>query len=96
MIAIGCKAIIMNPVESTACQPIVNACEEAGVYLICFSPRMSEELQERAYFIGPNMIQSGEAQGEGVVRRWLQGLEGKGNIAMNLRQDGHRKHGQTQ
>ncbi len=69
MIAIGCKAIIMNPVESTACQPIVNACEEAGVYLICFSKRMSDELQERLEGKGNIAMIYGKMGTENMVKR---------------------------
>lgn len=68
----GVDAIITVPVDISAMRPIIRACEEAGVPLICINRAPEEEfMKDIACYVGSDSIVSGLLQGEWVAETML-------------------------
>ena len=67
-------AIVIKPQDKDACQPITDACKEAGIPLVCSNAAINSDYD---VFVGSDNLEAGIAQGEWMAER----LGGKGNIA---------------
>ncbi|WP_432666924.1 sugar ABC transporter substrate-binding protein [Wukongibacter baidiensis] len=70
-------AIIVNPVDTSATDPLTRTATEAGIKLV-YVNRNPAELPEGTYFVGSESIVSGRLQMEFLA----EALEGKGKIAV--------------
>lgn len=66
----GVDAVVMKPVDSEACAPISQACEEAGVPLVVVNTEMSAPCDS---YVGSDHTYSGELQGEYLAEKMPEG-----------------------
>ncbi|MBK5482714.1 sugar ABC transporter substrate-binding protein [Peribacillus sp. TH16] len=79
MIAQQVDAIVINPVETAALDPMVVAANEAGIPVIVVNRMPEEDTMEKIYaFVGSESLEGGIIQMEKVAEM----LDGKGNIAI--------------
>lgn len=70
----GVDAIIVLPIDSTACEPMTKAAVDAGIPLVyantlpCPADKV-EELPEGVYYVGSNEIEAGQMQAEFVAEK---------------------------
>lgn len=78
-IASGFKAIIVNPVNTSATDPITDACLKAGVKLIYLN-RLPDNLPEGTYYVGSDSALAGKMQMEYLAEK----AGGKGNVVIMM------------
>jgi inositol transport system substrate-binding protein len=74
------NAIIVNPVDTSAVDPITKACQAAGIPLIYVNrlPATLPKDDPKVVFVGSNSIDAGTFQGEWLADK----LGGKGNVVI--------------
>lgn len=75
MIANGCQVIILKPYDMSACEPISQACTDAGVPLVVICSDITSDY-DCAIMVSNEEI--GRMKGEAIV----EALDGKGNVAI--------------
>lgn len=73
MISRGVQALAVNPVDSSACETIVEKAREAGIPVVFFNRMPSEEVlnsYEQCYYVGSNVVYQGQLEGEMVADAW--------------------------
>ena len=75
MIARGVQAIAVNPVDSSACETIVQKARDAGIPVVFFNRMPSEEVlnsYDKCYYVGSNVVYQGELEGQMVADAWAK------------------------
>lgn len=72
----GVDAIIVNPTDTKAMQPIIKRAKAAGIPLVFLNRRPETDLPEKMAYIGSDQKEAGELQMEAVAKI----LNGKGNV----------------
>ncbi len=76
-IAQGCNAIVVNPVNTDATEPMTKAAKEAGVPLISVN-RLFKNQDEATSYVGSESIKAGIMEMEYLAEK----MGGKGNVAI--------------
>ncbi|KAF0853390.1 MULTISPECIES: sugar ABC transporter substrate-binding protein [Pantoea] len=76
----GVDAIIVNPVDTNAVKPLVDAAAKAGVPLVFVNRKPSGELKDKMAFVGSDSELAGRLQMEALAKK----MNGKGNVAILL------------
>lgn len=76
-IAQGCKAIVVNPVNTDATEPMTKAAKEAGIPLISVN-RLFKNQDEATSYVGSESIKAGIMEMEYLAEK----MGGKGNVAI--------------
>ena len=77
MITNGCQAIIMTPYDLSACGPICNACEEAGVPLIVLNTPLAD-----GFFFTTAVVMDLQGMSEAKANAIVEALDGEGRVYM--------------
>lgn len=78
MISRGVKALAVNPVDSSACEIIVEKAREADIPIVFFNRMPSEEVlnsYDKCYYVGSNVVYQGQLEGEMVADAWNADME---------------------
>ncbi|HWO97075.1 MAG TPA: sugar ABC transporter substrate-binding protein [Bacillus sp. (in: firmicutes)] len=79
LIAQGVDAILINPVETDAVEPMVDAANEANIPVVVVNRMPGEDVMEKIYaYVGSESLEAGTIQMEKVAEL----LGGKGNVAI--------------
>ncbi|WP_078408919.1 sugar ABC transporter substrate-binding protein [Priestia abyssalis] len=79
LIAQGVDAILINPVETDAVEPMVDAANEADIPVVVVNRMPGEDVMEKIYaYVGSESLEAGTIQMEKVAEL----LGGKGNVAI--------------
>lgn len=73
MISRGVQALAVNPVDSSACETIVEKAREADIPVVFFNRMPSEEVlnsYDKCYYVGSNVVYQGQLEGQMVVDAW--------------------------